>query len=221
MNNNKSGYLQLISLFLCLQAQMVCAQTLTTFSFTGNAQTFTVPHCVTTISVDARGAEGGQAYPVPTLGVPGKGGRITAIITVTPGQVLQINVGGAGANGTPSLGGVGGFNGGGSGGAAFSGPPSGGGGGGASDIRYFPYTLFERIVVAGAGGGSCTDDPPLFPSNSGGDGGDTLGENGYKAGANRDFLMGIGGGGGQSYGGVGGNWYWSVYCAANSGSAAV
>jgi len=65
---------------------------------------------------------------------------------VTPGQVLEVRVGGQGGLGTNS----GGFNGGGTG---HPGGPESGGGGGASDIRVAPYSLNDRFVVAGGGGG--------------------------------------------------------------------
>lgn len=61
-----------------------------TFNYTGAAQTFTVPAGVTSVTIDAYGAEG--------LGfngfTPGQGGRAKGDLTVTPGQVLNIYVGG-------------------------------------------------------------------------------------------------------------------------------
>jgi hypothetical protein len=57
---------------------------------------------------------------------------------VIPGEVLQLNGGGAGGPGG------GGFNGGGAPG------PDAAGGGGASDVRRAPYGLADRLIVAGA-----------------------------------------------------------------------
>jgi hypothetical protein len=142
-----------------------------TFGFTGAAQTFTVPAGVTQVSVDAFGAQGGQAQDGPAGGL---GGRAIATIAVTPGEVLQINVGGQPAAGNPA---PGGFNGGGASGTASGAATlnSGGGGGGASDVRRGGTGLADRVVVAGGGGGgggsSCSD------GGTGGTGGGTSGGN--------------------------------------------
>ena len=63
-----------------------------TFAFTGSADSFTVPAGVTQITVDAFGAQGGPTQVLGTAG--GLGGEATATIAVTPGEVLQVNVGG-------------------------------------------------------------------------------------------------------------------------------
>ena len=118
--------------------------TVTTFSYTGSVQSFTVPPCVTTLTVNARGAEGGGLN-----GLGGNGAVITATMAVTPGQVLQIYVGGMGSTGNNS----GGWNGGGTGRAANTATNYSGGGGGATDIRIAPYALANRVIVAGGGGG--------------------------------------------------------------------
>lgn len=120
-----------------------------TFAFTGAPQIFTVPAGVTQVSVDAFGAQGGQAQDGPAGGL---GGRAIATIAVTPGEVLQINVGGQPAAGNPA---PGGFNGGGASGTATGAGTlnGGGGGGGASDVRRGGTGLAERVVVAGGGGG--------------------------------------------------------------------
>lgn len=118
------------------------AQTTVNFVYTGSAQFWTVPPCVTSITVVAAGAKGGG-------GNGGNGARITATIAVTPGQVLQINVGGMGGLGNNS----GGWNGGGTGRSASSSAWHSGGGGGASDVRTAPYALGNRFIVGGGGGG--------------------------------------------------------------------
>jgi hypothetical protein len=85
----------------------------------------------------------------------GRGGRVTSAVQVTPGEALQVNVGGfAGWNGggtgsVPILG---------SSGARFYTA-----GGGASDVRRGGTGLATRVVVAGGGGGGgfrgdCSDD---------------------------------------------------------------
>lgn len=52
--------------------------------------TFVVPAGVTSLRVSVAGAEGGQTV----YGAPGRGGVVDATIPVTPGESLQINVGG-------------------------------------------------------------------------------------------------------------------------------
>mgnify|MGYP001627180524 CR=1 FL=1 len=122
--------------------QSVTAQTTVNFSYTGSAQTWTVPPCVTSITVVARGAKGGGNNG-------GNGAIVTATLAVTPGQVLQINVGGMGTCGNNSQG----WNGGGTGRAANSAANASCGGGGATDIRVTPYGLGNRLIVAAGGGG--------------------------------------------------------------------
>jgi hypothetical protein len=100
------------------------------FSFTGSLQTFEVPDGVTSITMTASGAKGGG-----TSG--GNGAVITGPIPVTPGETLNIYVGGSN-----------GYNGGGSGGAGGGNP-----GGGASDVRQGGTALANRVIVAGGGGG--------------------------------------------------------------------
>jgi hypothetical protein len=165
------------------------------FDYTGKKQTFKVPSGVTRIRVVAVGGNGG--------GTPlAYGGRVAAVISVTPSETLAIYVGGAGTSSAP------GFNGGGAGGAG-SDDTGGNGGGGASDVREGGERLKDRVVVAGGAGGSGTYD--YGRSGLGGKGGARTGgpgkagtstetPNGRKAGNN-----GAGGKGGtQQKGGSGG-----------------
>ena len=160
------------------------AQT-TTFNYTGAVQTYTVPSCVNTITVNIKGAEGGTSNS--SLAISGKGGRLQAILPVTSGEVLNIYVGGAGATT------AGGWNGGGL--PRFNGK-GGGGGGGASDIRR--GTLFsDRIAVASGGGGAGI----VYPSGSnGGNGGGLTGNKGWHGGSYDTTYCGSGGT--QTAGGV-------------------
>jgi len=135
-----------------------------TFNFTGDVQTFTVPVGVTSISVDVLGAKAGNN----NIYSGGNGGRVQAVIPVTPGEVLNIYVGQLGVNtsqNNPSV-----YNG---GGGVFSYVSGGtaGTGGGASDIRRSPYTSADRLVVAGGGGGGGYE-------NIGGHGGGLVGQDG-------------------------------------------
>lgn len=147
-----------------------------TFDHTGAEQTWTVPDGVTTVTIDASGAQGGGAGASYS-----RGGRAIGTITVTPGQVLYVNVGGQ------PTGIVGGFNGGGAAGGAEA-----FGAGGASDVRTASGSLASRLIVAGGGGGC------VFGGNfSGGHGGAATGASGSGTG-------GGGVGGGQAAGGTAG-----------------
>jgi hypothetical protein len=106
--------------------------------YSGGVQTYTVPAGVTRLGVELAGGAGGPIYNSSTG--QGLGGRVQAVLAVTPGQVLTVYVGGAGDTNTA------GYNG---GGAATNG---GGGGGGATDLRT-GSALTNRVLVAGGGGG--------------------------------------------------------------------
>jgi hypothetical protein len=153
------------------------------------SDTFTVPAGVTRAEFVVIGGAGGHYFiagdaahggsPAGDItGRPGgAAGRVTATFTVIPGAVLQIDVAGAGANGTAARrsggmrngpsgghGGAGGSGGsgdapGGAGGTAIDGG-NGSGGGGASDVRAaaggcagLRCPLSSRVVVAAGGGG--------------------------------------------------------------------
>jgi len=183
------------------------AQSTQTFSFTGTVQTFTVPPCVGTLTVDVRGGEGANAADrLPTNSTGGLGGRAQGVLTVTPGQVINIYVGSAGLTN-----GNGGYNGGGAGGSSSAGSSCqggfAGGGGGASDIRIGGTALANRVIVAGGGGGSGRDYcngscQPCGCGGSGGAGGGLTGNNGSAAGNCNFGYPGsgtnFGGGGSQS-----------------------
>ena len=118
---------------------------------------------------------------------------MTATLTVVPGEILNVFVGGQGGAGRrgrcgwrlqwrrrQAAQGI-----------------SDGGGGGASDIRRGGNALSNRVVVAGGGGGGA------FRSGGGGAGGGTTG--GAGANSSRQWATVTGGGGGtQSAGGSGG-----------------
>jgi len=174
--------LKITSPFLLLLLSVSLNAQTTTFDFADSIQIFSIPDDVCYIEFDVQGASG--SADGGNLGIPGKGGQVTGIMPVVPGQTLLIYVGGM------AIGSNGGFNGGGYGGsAAGAGGPNGGGGGGASDIRIDT----QRWVVAGGGGG-CGG----YTGVSGGNGGDLSGQAGTDG-------AGFGGGGGtQINGGSGG-----------------
>ncbi|MEI6765359.1 MAG: glycine-rich protein [Bacteroidota bacterium] len=171
-----------------------------TFNYTGAVQTFTVPVCITSITVETWGAQGGNCSQ-SWFGTGGFGGYATGTLAVSPGQSLNIYVGGQGEGfptGTGNGGNyrydMGGWNGGGIGFTA-------GGGGGASDIRVNGTTLNDRVIVGGGGGGA-----PLVNNNNGdngGDGGALIGQAGCN-GQNDCSLETGGGGGTQTAGGAAG-----------------
>lgn len=114
------------------------APTLVTFTYTGAVQTFVVPSGVTRLTLEAWGAQGGTNNPSFSAN---EGGYATGVLPVTPGETLQIYVGGRPSDVSP------GFNGGG------AGHTGGAGGGGASDIRQGGASLADRVLVAAGGGG--------------------------------------------------------------------
>jgi hypothetical protein len=182
-----------------------------TFSFNGGAQSFTVPCGVTSITVDASGAGGNigvGSWANYGNNIPGLGARAQATLTVTPGQLLYVYVGGQ-----PAAGYLGGFNGGGDGGTGYGPGEEGGGGGGASDIRSAGNTLNDRLVVAAGGGGAGADCQG--GGSHGGNGGDP---NGY-IGATCEVGITGGDGATQSGGGAGG--VDGLYFAWPAGSAGV
>ncbi len=171
----------------------------TTFSYTGALQTYTVPAGVNMIQIECWGAQG-ESVGSSTGGL---GGYVSGELVVTPGEILNVYVGGQT-----------GFNGGGT-----SGSGSGylaGIGGGASDVRQGGTAFTDRVIVAGAGGGCGRSDcsaqtggAGAFPGGYGGvgdgvvggdgavDGGSCIGSGGCGACCSSS----LGGGGGGSNGG--------------------
>lgn len=147
-----------------------------TFSFTGANQSFTVPVGVKSLDVKAVGAAGGAG------GLSGGGGGQGAsvedtAVSVTPGQVLTVVVGGKGGSGGDTLGGAGGVPG--AGGPAGDYPTAhpqaegdGGGGGGYSGL----LNASNPLVIAAAGGGGGGFDT----GGHGGAGGGGAGGNGIE-----------------------------------------
>ena len=151
-----------------------------TFHYTGSEQSFTVPAGVTQLTVVALGARGGGTE------ARAHGGRVYAVIPVTPGERLAVFVGGEGSRTS------GGFNGGGNaGGSAYDCYCLGYGGGGASDIRQGGDKLRDRVLVVGGGGGGGGKGNDY--STHGGTGGKGGGSSGL---AGEPGQRGAGGGGG-------------------------
>ena len=160
------------------------AVTTLTFNYTGSVQNFTVPVlCVNSITIDARGAQGGSFGQ----GTGGLGARIAGAVTVTPGMVLQVYVGGQGVA-----------------------SQNAGGGGGGSGVG----NGATPFMVAGGGGGACTvnnieNGQAGQITNNGGNSsglGGTAGNGGQKGYISGDCGWAGGGGGwlGDGYGGPAG-----------------
>ncbi len=168
----KIKFTHLGALALGLLANVVAfGQLVTTYAYTGSMQTYTVPPGVTSIQLEVWGAQG-QALIIedfsPSSG--GLGGYAKGNLAVTPGQVLNIYVGGQGLNGAAA------FNGGGIGGFGTPSTHTGGyagGGGGGTDVRVGGVALTDRVIVAGGGGGGGRDyvNGGCIPCGTGGNGG--------------------------------------------------
>ena len=95
-----------------------------TFNYTGDIQSYIVPEGITTLYIEAYGAEGGDSW----YGVGGLGAFISSTVSVNPGETLSILVGEEG-----------------------NGDSNGAGGGGGS---FVVNSNNEPILIAGGGGGA-------------------------------------------------------------------
>lgn len=148
-----------------------------TFNYTGSIQTWTAPAGVTSITITAKGAEGGNV-PIAGSAAPGKGASMTGTFAVTPGNQYKILVGGH-----PS-----GWN-------------NGGGGSFVTDMANNPL-----IVAGGGGGGSIGYDSPTKNGQAGTAGG-AAGNSSSASPGGTGGNGGISGGGGSNYVGAGGGFY--------------
>ena len=163
MVNIKSFYITCCVVLLILFNIKGDAQSTWSFSYSGTAQTLTVPANVCCIYVKAwggGGAGGGNdAYPG---GVGGGGAYTESVIIVSPGDILTVYVGGAGmpgAGGAGTAGGSGGWGYGNGGNGGNAGPDccsgSGGGAGGSSGVLLNGAPVIFAAGGGGAGGGGC------------------------------------------------------------------
>ena len=126
-----------------------------TFTYTGAPEVFIVPAGVTEITIENWGASGADGDG-SGAGTGGLGGYASGVLSVTPGDVINIFVGGQD-----------GYNGGG-----MVPGSTAGNGGGASDIRINGVTLADRVLVAaGGGGGGSTGCVADWMGGNGGNGG--------------------------------------------------
>jgi len=196
--------LAVIALVGCLAlgltgAARASAEETVTFNYTGGEQEFKVPAGVTSVHVVAVGSEGGTD---PGAARGGKGTVVRGDLSVSPGEVLYVEVGGVPFNG----------------GGSSSLLEEGGKGGGASDVRTVSIgaepspgneaSLNSRLLVAGGGGGGGFESfsESIEPRCPGGPGGGAE-ENGT-AGTSCGWPGGGGGGAGEvGKGGAGGITY--------------
>jgi len=209
--------------------------TISSYTYTGAEQTWTVPSDVTEITVKAWGAGGASVLDAYEHKGGGSGAYSEAKISVSPGQILVIAVGEGGKHGDQDdFGGDGGWPGGGYG---TYGSFSGGGGGGYSGIFLGSRSQSNALIIAGGGGGGAATTyggaGGGIEGNNGGDrwydtggygGTQTGGGAGMPDGADGSALQGgngdlrgsqinngntysAGGGGGGYYGGEGGQAY--------------
>jgi hypothetical protein len=207
-----------------------------TFPSTGSEQTFKVPTAVHSLHVVLVGGRGGNSDGPNGAVAGGFGAVLDGTLTVSPGDILYVEVGGNGHDGDATADAAGGFNGGGTGPEVL-----GAGGGGASDIRTVSTSdsgsLDSRLIAAGGGGGAgygtaggsssgigspggSPDQDCQVPGHSGGAAGPRTGGNpgsGSTTGADGHIgLPGFGGNGGGGilttpaapYGGGGGGGGW-------------
>lgn len=119
-----------------------------------SAHSWEVPVGVTLIRVYARGGSGSTDTTIGDhLSRPGAGARLLCMIPVTPGEFLDIDVGGQGrpplSSSSNPLNGAGGWPDGGNGGRFGLGSFHGGGGGGSTRL----WRSATLLLIVGAGGG--------------------------------------------------------------------
>lgn len=156
--------------------------TFTSTYYSATSTTFSVPAGVTSLTVKAWGAGGGGGAGVNSSGVGGNGGGggyAKSVITVTPGETLDVLVG--------------------SGGAKAGGNRQGGDGGGYSSVSRGATFLLQ---AGGGGGGGGSEGTSSGNGGNGGAGGGTSGIAGSNGG--NTSSGGGGGGGTTSAGGTAG-----------------
>jgi len=200
------------------------------YSFSGSVQTFTVPTGVTTLNIEALGAQGGNHSPGQYYSGNsycgcngGNGADIKGTFTVTPGQVISIIVGQQGSDQSGGNSGNGGAGGGGGSFVYTAGPnlliAAGGGGGGALyDDAYFASYPNGPVGVGGQSGNCGSASRSCWAGGCGGGSGSGdlaglgwntimsnpagVGYGGYGGGGSAEYH---GGGGGGGYSGGGGD----------------
>lgn len=198
------NYLKFICLFGVLVTYSVTAQ-VTTFGYTGAAETYIVPPGVSSIEIEASGAQGGNG----SGGTGGLGATMIGTFTVTGGDVLTVVVGQQGLQYGNSGGGGGGS------GVIFAGAPmivAGGGGGAATNAAGMGGVITENGGNSSGLGGT--------PGN-GGQKGFVSGDCGWAAGGGGFYGNGYGGDGGWDggFGTLSGSGYGRSWVAGGLGGS--
>ncbi len=137
-----------------------------TFTYNGALQTFVVPPCVDSITIECWGAQGGAVTQYAPMPQGGLGARMRGTFAVTSGQTLNVIVGGRG-NPDPSSSGGGGGSGVGDGNT----PLIMAGGGGGHDFQDPTYAGANAVVT---NDGVLGSNNPGSAGIAGGDGGDEI-----------------------------------------------
>ncbi|HEU4718753.1 MAG TPA: T9SS type A sorting domain-containing protein [Bacteroidia bacterium] len=219
-----------LAMAACVNAQV----TTVTYNYTGTIDMFTVPSCVTSITIEARGAQGGQNTSSTTTS--GLGATMIGTFSVTPGDQLKILVGQQPSAGSGNGGGGGTFvtdisnnplivAGGGGGSSQGADSPdkngqvgttggTGAGGGGIGGTAGNGGSIGASGFQSGAGGGLLTNGADGWTTSTGGmafvNGGsggtaNAPANGGFGGGGSGSSYVVGGGGGGYSGGGSGGN----------------
>jgi hypothetical protein len=205
-----AGLALAVGALVVLPSLAAASTTTVSFSYTGSAQSWTVPAGVSSITVTAYGAQGGGS-----LG--GEGGETEGTLPVSAGQVVEVYVGGQGTTGATSA-----YPAGGPGGYFDDGGTKvnfGDGGGGYSGVY---IAASNEEVLAGGGGGQGSDGYNDGGAGGAG-GGDGPGSPGaYSTNPDSTALKGSpGAGASQSAGGgAGGNYAGLSYTEPTAGGNA-
>jgi len=224
--------ISILSLSVFISAQINSnAQIVKKFTYQGSQQTWTVPSCVTQLTITAIGAAGGGESQQFPLMYGGHGATMVGLVAVTAGDVINIYTGDTGATNNN-------FDGGAGGGGTFVWDATAskllevaGGGGGSFSYSYNGYDASVTTTPTGQNGGSGELGGGAAAIDAGGGGAGFLGNgatsgnqegglggsdkaNGFTGGAGDiaggDQLVvgGYGGGGGSGYndGGGGGGY---------------
>ncbi len=181
--------------------QVTC-RALQTVSFTTpGAASWTVPAGVTSIQVVATGGAGGGDSYAYGQGLGGNGATVTATLAVSPGQVLDLYIGGGGAPG------------GGSGLPQGTGHYGGGSGGGATNVD---AGAADQVIAGGGGGGYADSASGNWSGGSGCASGFAGGSGQDPFGTSDGSTTGAGGAGGV--GGAGGTYLGLGEAGASGGN---
>jgi hypothetical protein len=161
----------------------LCSSGTQTIEATGAIVDFVVPACVTSLTIEVFGAEGGSGNLALVAVLGGKGARMKGDFAVTEGETLKVLVGESGAAAVQLDG--------------IMGEQAGGSGGGGS---FVVASNGDAMIIAGGGGGATHIDqigPFIRPGNDA-----DVGTSGGTGGGDGPGVGGQDGQGGGTYAGV-------------------